>query len=355
MIADPGCRIGIRDQAIGDPAGSRDHGRSLSFGLLFIPDRRIDEIIRLARLAEESGFRYFWVADEDFYRDVYITLAAVAVNTSRILLGPGCTNPYTRHPAMTALSMATLNELSGGRAVFAIGRGGLNILNPLNIKVERPLKDIEECIEIFRRITGGEEVNYVGETIKISNVRLAFKNVGKIPVYVASMGLKTLRLAGKIADGVLLPSVPPEYVKIALKTIKEGCELSGRNLGEIDIACSVIFSAAESRNKAYQLARPYLVYCLAAMPDNVLEVVNMSREDIAPIMRALPDEGAASKEITDEMVRKFAVAGTIEECVDRVREYVDAGVTQFVCSAPIGENVEEAIRSLGREFSHLLE
>lgn len=323
----------------------------MNFGLLLIPDRKIMEIVHLSKQAEESGFDYVWIADENFYRDVYITLTAIALNTSKVKLGPGCTNPYTRHPAITALTMATLNNLSNGRAVLAIGRGGLNILNPLCIDISKPLSTLREFIDVFKRIVKGELVDYEGEVIKLRGVKLAFKHTNKIPIYVASMGPKTLRLAGEIADGVLLPSVPPEYVRIALENIEEGCVRSGRELKELDIACSVISSISSSHEKAFRLAKPYLVYCLAVMPDQVLESVGMSRRDVMPIVKALPNEKKAVEEVTDEMVEKFAIAGDIEDCMKRIREYTDAGVTQLVFSAPLGEDMGETIKSLGMELS----
>ncbi|MEM2897423.1 MAG: LLM class flavin-dependent oxidoreductase [Candidatus Bathyarchaeia archaeon] len=322
----------------------------MDLGLLFIPDKKIPKITMLSEIAEKSGFKYIWVADENFYRDVYITLTSIAIATSKIFLGPGCTNPYTRHPAMTALAMATLNELSKGRAVFAIGSGGINLLDPLNLTAKKPLSAIEDFIKVFKKIVAGEKATLISESFSMKNVRLAFTPSGEIPVYIACRGPKMLKLAGKVAEGVLLGSVPLEYIKVAKEFIEEGKSLVGRDSGKFEIANSIIFSASSDREKAFDLAKPYLIYSLAATPEYILKVVGFSQNDIKPIIKALPDEKKASEEITKEIVEKFAIAGTIDECIDKIKAYANVGVTQLVCSSPIGEDEKEIIESLGKKF-----
>lgn len=322
----------------------------IDLGLLLIPDKNILEITLISKIAEESGFKYVWVADENFYRDVYVTLTSIAISTSKIFLGPGCTNPYTRHPAITALTMATLNELSNGRAVFAIGIGGLNILNPLKLIPKKPLKTIEDFIKVFRKITNGEEVTYESNSFSIEKVKLSFDPLGKIPVYIACRGPKMLKLAGKIADGVLLGSVPLEYIKVAKEYIEEGKSISGKNFEKFEIANSIIFSVSKDREKAFELAKPYLVYSLAVTPEYILNVAGFSKKDIEPIIKALPNEKEASKEVTKEMIEKFAIAGTIDECINKIKAYANEGVTQLICSSPIGEDEKQIIKLLKKKL-----
>jgi 5,10-methylenetetrahydromethanopterin reductase len=323
----------------------------VEFGLLFIPNMTISRLVHLSKIAEQSHFKYIWIADEDFYRDVYVAMSAIAVGTSKVFIGPGCTNPYTRHPVTTAIAMASLQELSGGRAVFAVGSGGLNLLNPLQIKLKKPLKSIKEFVHVFKSLDSKKETSFDGETIKIKNVRLSFP-FNKVPVYIACRGPKMLKLAGEIANGVLLGSVPAEYVKIAREYIEKGLEAS-QEKGYFDVANSIIFSVADTRKEAFQMARPYLVYSMAVTPTYVLESVDISPRDIKPIFEALPDEKKASEKITDEMIEKFAIAGTPAECLKKVKKHIAAGVTQLVCSAPIGKKIEKAIEILGKTFLKL--
>src|SRR5262249_47885257 len=95
--------------------------RALSLGALILGRHHPDELRRIVRDCEAWGYDYFWHADERFFRDVYANLAVCALETSRIKLGTGVTDPYSRHPALTAMGIATIDELSGGRAVLGIG------------------------------------------------------------------------------------------------------------------------------------------------------------------------------------------------------------------------------------------
>ncbi len=321
-------------------------------GILLIPDIEVYRAVEISIAAENSGFSYVWVADEDFYRDVYVTLTAIALKTRRIRLGPGCVNPYTRHIAMNAIATATLNELSGGRAVFAIGTGGLNILNPLGYRLESPVRVLREAITFFKEFTGGKEASMDGFHVKGFKCTMGFLNPSPIPVYLACRGPQMLKLAGKIADGVLLGSVPAEYIPVALREISKGLKMSGRSLDKFDIANSVICCCMKDKEEAFRKARKYLVYSMAVTPEYVLDTVGLSTEDIKPIRESLPDLDAASTHVTDEMVEKFAIAGSPEECTGKIREYFEAGVTQLVLSAPIGFPAAEMLKLIGESFRY---
>ncbi len=319
-------------------------------GILLIPNITVSRAVKISVAAEDYGFSYVWVADEDFYRDVYVTLSAIALNTKRIRLGPGCVNPYTRHIAMNAIATATLNEISDGRAVFAIGTGGLNILKPLGYKMEKPVRVLREAITFFKGFTSGRETSIDGLQVKGFGCKIGFPNPSPIPVYLACRGPQMLRLAGRIADGVLLGSVPVEYIPAVLREISRGLEISGRSLDDFDIANSIICCCMEDKEEAYRRARKYLVYSMAVTPDYVLKTVGLSSEDIKPIKDSLPDLDAASTHVTDKMVEKFAIVGSLYECTRRIREYFEAGVTQLVLSAPIGFPTLEMLKLIGESF-----
>src|SRR6516165_3282244 len=104
-------------------------------------DVPIRQMVERARLAEQSGFDKVWLADERFYREVYSCLAAFAANTSRVALGPCVTDPFARHPALTAMAIATLDEISGGRAILGIG-AGISGFAELGIDRRKPARAI---------------------------------------------------------------------------------------------------------------------------------------------------------------------------------------------------------------------
>lgn len=129
----------------------------MKFGIEFVPQEPLDKLIKLAKLAEEVGFEYLWVTDHYNNKNVYETLALIAKETSTIKLGPGVTNPYVRHPAITASAIATLDEISDGRAVLGMGPGDKKTFDALGIEWTKPVSTIREAISTIRTLLAGEK------------------------------------------------------------------------------------------------------------------------------------------------------------------------------------------------------
>src|SRR5688572_8112825 len=146
----------------------------IRFGVLLNAEHEHRELLDLARLVEELGFGTLWYADERFYRELYVGLAACAMVTSRLLLGTAVTDPFTRHPALTAAAIASLDELSDGRAVLGYG-AGISGYHNLGITLDRPAKRLREAILILRRLLAGERFTFEGETLVVRNARMKFE------------------------------------------------------------------------------------------------------------------------------------------------------------------------------------
>ena len=134
-------------------------------GIQIIPTMPVAEVIEIAVAAEELGYDFCLLADEGFMPDVYVTLGAIAQRTKRIKIGP-VTNGYTRHPAVTANAIATLDDLSGGRALAMLVAGGSMVLTPMGIPRDAPLTVMRETIAILRQLWRGEEVTWVGQALQ---------------------------------------------------------------------------------------------------------------------------------------------------------------------------------------------
>src|SRR5215469_12052142 len=158
----------------------------MNLELLLLGDVPVVQLIERAQLAEANGFATVWLADERFYRDLYACLSLLAVHTSEVLLGPCVTDPYTRHPALTAMAIATLDEISSGRAMLGIG-AGISGFGELGIERRMPARAIREAIELFRALLRGETVDFDGKFIGFSHGRLSFTAPRpSVPAYVAS-------------------------------------------------------------------------------------------------------------------------------------------------------------------------
>src|SRR5213593_1694105 len=158
----------------------------LRTGLLLLPTYEPARLAALAEMAEAAGYDDLWLADERFFREVYASLTLCALRTRRIRLGPCVTDPYSRHPALTAMAIATLDEISDRRAVLGIG-AGVSGFRELGVDASRPAVAIREAVELIRRLLAGETVTVQGRVVSFTNGRLDFAPPrADLPIYVAS-------------------------------------------------------------------------------------------------------------------------------------------------------------------------
>lgn len=211
-----------------------------SLGVLLFADYSLQELARLASLCEELGYKTFWYTDIRFGRECYLGLSAIAAATSKILLGPGVTDPYSKHPAMTAATMATLDELSAGRAVLGLGTGGQGF-RELGIERKLPVAALRETVEIVRSLWRGERVDYQGKVLCLSNGQLTFQPIRDcIPIYFATHGAQISKLAGKLADGVLIANtLEPRMLSFYMDRIQEGMNSVGRDPSNFDFGLRI--------------------------------------------------------------------------------------------------------------------
>ena len=145
----------------------------VEYGVGLPPSGPVADLVALAEEIERLGYRYLWVNDERLERDPFTVLAAMAQRTERIRLGPGVTNPYSRHPALIATATATLDELSGGRAVLGLGAGGTNH-RALGIERKAPATALREASELIRALWAGSTITVEGDVVRAREARLDF-------------------------------------------------------------------------------------------------------------------------------------------------------------------------------------
>ena len=173
----------------------------------------VNEVGEHARLAEDSGFEHVTLVDEPFLaRDVFTALAMVALNTERVQIGHGVVDPLTYFPTALGNAAATLHELSGGRAFLGLGAGGPagKFMEPL------PFKKFEESVIFLKKFMSGEEAEYKGHKIHSEWIK------DPVPLYLAADGPRSLKLAGRLGDGVITMGGSPTLMKWKLKFVEEG-------------------------------------------------------------------------------------------------------------------------------------
>jgi 5,10-methylenetetrahydromethanopterin reductase len=324
----------------------------MKFGIELVPREPVLKIAQYAKLAEEQGFDNVWITDHYDNRDVYSTLTVLAMNTNNIKLGTGVTNPYTRNIAVTASSIASINEISGGRAILGLGPGDKVKFNAMGISWDKPLTTTKESIQALRSFFEGKKVSVNGEIIRFNGARMAFE-AGNVPIYMGVQGPKMLELAGEVADGALINASHPLDFKEAVIQIATGAKKAHRNIKDIDITAYTCFSIDKNVEKAKSATKIVVAFIVAGSPDVVLERhgIDISLKEAIGGAISKGDYGALMNGmVTKEMIDAFSISGTPEDCKARINELLDIGVTQIVAGSPIGPDKEKSIKLIGREI-----
>ncbi|MDV0444580.1 putative coenzyme F420-dependent oxidoreductase [Methanimicrococcus sp. At1] len=328
----------------------------MKFGIELVPNEPVFKIAAYTKLAEEQSFEYAWITDHYNNREVYSTLSVLALATNKIKIGAGVTNPYTRSPVMTAASIASVNEIAGGRAVLGIGPGDKMTFEALGLAGEKPLTAVKETAEAVRELLTGKKVTYEGSTVKLKNAKLDFADPKKtgvdmnIPIYIGAQGPKMLETAAAVGDGILINGSHPDDFKAAAVQIQKGADAVGKKAEEIDVAAYTCFSIDDDLDKAYASAKPVTAFIIAGASDVLLERHGISKESKTEIAEAISkgDFKGLQTMITDSMADRFAVVGDFDECMKKVKELEKAGVTQIAAGSPLGPNKEKSIKLIGK-------
>ncbi|NPB00009.1 MAG: 5,10-methylenetetrahydromethanopterin reductase [Crenarchaeota archaeon] len=329
---------------------------SIRVGVELLPTGRIDKIVELACLSESLGLDSIWVTDHYYNKNAYIILTLISQRTSRVLLGIGVTNPYVVHPAWTAGAAATLQEACNGRFVLGIGAGDKTTLESIGIERKKALKAVRECIEIIRKLLNCETVTYDGEIFKIKNARLNIKTSIRVPIYVGAQAPKMLQLAGEIADGVIINSSDPDMVREAIRNVEIGAEKANRKLESIDIAVCTCFSVDEDEKKALEAAKIVVAYITAGLSREAAEKLGIDQETIEKVRQSL-EKGSMeeiSKIITEEHISKLAIAGTPEQCIEKIIKILKTGTRHIILGSPLGPEKKKALEIIGRKIAQTL-
>lgn len=324
----------------------------MKFGIEFSPERPTYEIAFYSRCAEDAGFSYVWVTDHYNNRNIYSTMTAIAMNTNRIRIGSAVTNPYVCHPVWTATALFTIDEISGGRAVFGIGAGDKMTLQALGIKRENPLQAVGEAVEIFRTLNATKTCEFHGTVFEVPSARVKQNPPHPIPVYVGAQGPKMLSLAASTADGVLVNASHPLDFSYAVRVLREGVRTSGRDFSRLDVAAYTSFSIDEKRDAAVKKARIVAGAIAAGAPDVMLERHGIDAEAVGPIREMVARQDFTSMKeggVPDTIVEAFSIAGTPPECVERIYALQKVGVTQVVTGMPLGKSKTDAINLIKKE------
>ncbi len=291
------------------------------------------EVKEYGAVAEAAGFESLWVTERYFHEETFSLLGFLAAATRQIKLGLGVTNPYTRNPALLAMATATLDRLSGGRFLLGLGRSERAVIqHRMGIPYKEPFSTMKEAVSVIRALLSGEGVTFSGGGFSMEGVRLAVSPVQKgLPIYIAAIGPRTLRLAGAVADGVLLNAYSPTgYVRYAVEEVRQAALKAGRDPDAVDIACMLVVRPTEDPKGIMDGLKRRIVRLLEEplVGEILLEKGGYDPGILAPLRASAKVEGGrdAVGLVSDEMVESFYVVGPAERWRERIAEYREAGV-----------------------------
>ena len=271
-----------------------------------------DELRALVGFIEDAGFTSLWVADERLYRNVYVTLTLAALSSRTLRLGTGVTNPFTRHPALTAAAIATVDEVSGGRVVLGLGAGG-SATAVLGLPRVRPAQALREAVHILRGLWAHPSFTYHGRIYHVQEAQAPPRPVrGTIPIWIGALRPQMLAYTGRIADGWLKNRGWPS------------------SLDELRGLVAQLEAAAEQAGRDPATIRRAL---------NGAGGIGESAAEVERIHRAFADHPMPGGQA--------GLVGTVDQILETIAAYREAGVDTFHLQFP-PEDTAEQIRWFGR-------
>ena len=312
--------------------------------------------------AEKLGVFAAWTV-EGWGADAVTPLAYLAARTETIRLGTGIMQLSARAPSMIAMTARTLAELSGNRFLLGLGVSGAQVVEGLHgVSFAAPLTRLRETVDVLRLSFAGEKIAYHGDRIQLPlpgsrgrSLRLSGASGQSIPIYLATLGKKSLEYTGAAADGWIGTTFCPEHAEALLPHIDVGARSVGRNLADLDIgagAARVEFGAIDELVEQERMGRAFTIAAMGSRDENFY-ADSYARagwaeevEQVQTLWHAGHRDKAAKK-VPDAMILQTNLFGDEGRVRQRIRAYIDAGVTTLKVS-PAGDTLDARVSTLGR-------
>jgi 5,10-methylenetetrahydromethanopterin reductase len=308
---------------------------------LYLQDAHsLQDGIKYAQYAEGKGFEAVWQAESRLVRDAIVPMAAFAATTSRIKIGSGVINNWTRNIGLLAATFLTLDDLAPNRIICGIGAWWDPLARNVGVERRKPMLAMRETVDVMRRLLRMENVTFHGEFHHVTGIELDVvhgrREPRNVPIYIGATGDQMMELTGEIADGAVLNyCVPPEYNDKAMELLDKGAKKAGRRVEDLDRPQLVVCAVDQDRHKAIEAAKVLLTQYLAQQP-HIAKASGVS-EDIVKKVQSILGWPATKEQVhqamqyvPDEFVLKISATGTPDEARAKVQEYIKRG-----CTCPI--------------------
>ncbi len=322
-----------------------------------------EDQLEIVQEAERLGYDSVWAA-EAYGSDTATVLGWLAGQTSTIRLGAGIFQMPGRSAAMTAMTAATIDQISNGRMILGIGSSGPQVSEGWHgVRFGKQLARTRDYVAVLRMALARERLEYSGETLELplpdgpgKALKLTIGTVqDQVPIYIAAIGPKNTQLTGEIADGVIPTLFSPEHVAVMRDELQIGVDRAGngKTLADIDIAPTVQVYVSDNLEDARNLMRPFIGLYVGGMGSREQNFYNQlvrryGFEDAAQEVQDLYLDGKkdeAMAALPDELIDMVSICGPADHVRERIAAYRDAGVGTLGVS-PLAFTREERITQL---------
>lgn len=310
----------------------------MKFSYVMLPDYPVADSLESIRLADELGFYACYAADETWHKDLWLLFAAAAGQTNNIRFGPSVSSVVLREPTLIAQAVATLDELSGGRAEAVLSSGNFGLLAQYGIDWarNRPLSRVKEGLRVMRTFLDDGAITFEGDFFTYNGLfTFARPLQERVPLKLGAMrGLKSFQAAGELSDGCHHAlSYTREAYDYAVDNIRIGAERAGKDWKDLDIGAWVVFATGPDSAAAKDAARSMVGIYASSMPEEQLRRNGVEPDELKPIIDAIgAGDLARGIELTSpDLAERLSVAGTPEECAAKLADDIaPSGVNHMI-------------------------
>jgi probable F420-dependent oxidoreductase len=292
--------------------------------------------------AEDLGYTELWTAEANLL-DGFTPLALAALNTKTARLGTAIVSTYTRAPLVMAQHAASLNELAPGRVVLGLGSSATTIVQDWNgVRFRKPVPHVRDTYQAVRALLDGQRVTEKFETFELIGSRYGGPLNERIPIYLAALRPKMLRLAGQLADGVIINMLSAAEVPRSLAEVAAGAEASGRSPSDVDVACRIFVIVTNDSEAVEEVAKRYRAGYLPVGTYKKFQEW-LGRGEVLREMGEAWERGERKEALAKlpmSVVNDLIVIGPPERCKERIIEYCEAGVAMPMLAFVGGDPVE---------------
>lgn len=308
----------------------------------------VHAVVEKALVVEEAGFDQVWTGNDLFGEPGLVTLAAIALRTSRIRFGSGVIDPVSLHPVQIAMLATGLQELSGDRFLLGLGAGSDVFFRWAGLEPAKPVVRTREAVIAIRELLAGRSPAGIPGAGDGWTEQAVLRSFRETPIYLGAMGPKMLDLTGRLADGALPLCLPPKHVFNVVEQLSAGAAKTGRSIEDLDVAACVWASISDDRDEARYLMAKHIALYSGSLSTDALVANGLDPDEFARTQQLMLDgrEADAIASVTPSML-SLGIVGGVGDVIEQCAALLEAGVRHLSFGPPMGPDAMGAVKLIG--------